>query len=217
MVRSKKFINLGIAKRAKALRKAYLLYAYQVFKFMYGKCNAMNYISTKDTDLLIRLLRKEGAYIGSDVSILSPLIFHEARDFSKLSIGDGVHIGRMCLFDLSDEIRIGNRVTISMGTMIITHIDVGASKLKAIYPRVTSGVSIQDDAYLACQSTLLSGVAIGRGSFVAAKALVNADVPDYTMVAGIPAKLIKDLHLPSVTETIASEVLAHNKLRRSQL
>jgi len=186
------FINLGIAKRAKAFWHGYLLFAYQISKFMYGTCNAMNYISTKDTDLLIRLLRKEGAFIGRDVSIFLPLIFHEARDFSKLSIGDGVHIGRMCLFDLSDEIRIGNRVTISMGSMIITHVDVGASKLKAIYPRVTSGVSIKDDAYLACQSTLLGGVVIGRGSFVAAKALVNADVPDLRMVGGIPAKVIKE-------------------------
>ncbi|MBC8165300.1 MAG: acyltransferase [Bryobacteraceae bacterium] len=51
---------------------------------------------------------------------------------------------------------------------------------------------IEDYAWLATRVTLTGGIRIGRGAVVAAGAVVTRDVPPYTVVAGVPAKRIKD-------------------------
>jgi len=52
-------------------------------------------------------------------------------------------------------------------------------------------VIIENDVWIGCNVTILSGVHIGRGATVAAGAVVNKDVPPYSIVGGVPAKLIK--------------------------
>lgn len=52
-------------------------------------------------------------------------------------------------------------------------------------------VVVEEDAWLGCNVTLLSGVTIGRGSVVAAGAVVTKDIPPYAIAGGVPAKFIK--------------------------
>ncbi len=52
-------------------------------------------------------------------------------------------------------------------------------------------VVVENDVWIGSNVTLLSGVTIGRGSIVAAGAVVNKDVPPYSIVGGVPAKVIK--------------------------
>ena len=54
-------------------------------------------------------------------------------------------------------------------------------------------VTIRDNAWLGIGVTVCPGVTIGRNSVVAAGSVVTKDVPDYVMVGGIPAKIIKNL------------------------
>ena len=56
---------------------------------------------------------------------------------------------------------------------------------------VRADVVIEDDCWIGCNVTVLSGVTIGRGSIVAAGAVVNKDVPPYSIVGGVPARLLK--------------------------
>ncbi len=53
-----------------------------------------------------------------------------------------------------------------------------------------SSIKIEDDVWLGVNSTVLAGVTIGKGSIVAAGAVVTKDVPPYAIVAGVPAKVI---------------------------
>ena len=55
------------------------------------------------------------------------------------------------------------------------------------------GVVIGDNVWICDNVCILSGVTIGNGAVVAANAVVTHDVPPYTMVAGVPAKVIKSL------------------------
>ena len=55
------------------------------------------------------------------------------------------------------------------------------------------GVVIGDNVWICDNVCILSGVTIGNGAIVAANAVVTHDVPPYTMVAGVPAKVIKSL------------------------
>jgi acetyltransferase-like isoleucine patch superfamily enzyme len=54
------------------------------------------------------------------------------------------------------------------------------------------GVVIEDDCWIAANSVILDGVRIGRGSVVAAGAVVSRDVPPFSIVAGVPARVIKN-------------------------
>ncbi len=52
-------------------------------------------------------------------------------------------------------------------------------------------VRIEDDCWIAANTVILAGVTIGKGSVIAAGSVVNKDVPPYSVVAGVPAKVIK--------------------------
>ena len=51
---------------------------------------------------------------------------------------------------------------------------------------------IEDDVWIGHGVTIMAGVCIGRGAIVAAGAVVTKDVPRYTLVGGVPAKLIRE-------------------------
>ncbi|MBS6711885.1 MAG: acyltransferase [Ruminococcus sp.] len=53
-------------------------------------------------------------------------------------------------------------------------------------------IVIEDDVWIGANTTILKGVHIHKGSIIAAGAVVVGDVPEYTIVAGVPAKKIKD-------------------------
>jgi acetyltransferase-like isoleucine patch superfamily enzyme len=64
------------------------------------------------------------------------------------------------------------------------------------YPRdgiASAPVAIEDDVWIGAKATVLSGVRIGRGAIVAAGAVVVKDVPPFTLVAGVPARVIREL------------------------
>jgi acetyltransferase-like isoleucine patch superfamily enzyme len=81
-----------------------------------------------------------------------------------------------------------------MRTTILTHQDLGQSPLKKrIYPTQQSPVLIKKGAYIGAGAILLQGVSIGKLSVVGAGAVVTKDVPDFSLVVGVPAKVIRSL------------------------
>jgi len=136
----------------------------------------------------IAILRAEGASLGLRTRILRGLVVHNASsDLSQLSIGDDCHIGRQVLLDLASPIRIGDRVTISMRVVLVTHTNVGDSRCGL--PSSSAGVDIGDDVYIGAGATILPGVRIGKAAIVGAGAVVTRDVDPATTVVGIPAKV----------------------------
>jgi acetyltransferase-like isoleucine patch superfamily enzyme len=55
------------------------------------------------------------------------------------------------------------------------------------------GIVIEDDVWLGSSAIILDGVRVGKGAVVAAGAVVGKDVPPHTVVAGVPAKVIKEI------------------------
>ena len=77
----------------------------------------------------VSVLRKRGAVVGSKSVIVGELALQNAQgDFSALRIGSGCHIGRQVFLDLASKIEIGDRVTLSMRSMILTHTDMGEAR-----------------------------------------------------------------------------------------
>lgn len=144
------------------------------------------------------ILKSFGAEIGRHTRIHSPLIIHNAfKDFSNLRVGNDCHIGKDVFLDLSEPISIEDQVTISMRVTILTHMNVGDSPLRIIYPPKSKGVVIKRGAYIGAGAIILHGVTVGENSIVGAGAVVTKDVPSATLVGGVPAKILKSLLLQS--------------------
>jgi len=95
------------------------------------------------------------------------------------------------LLDLTSPVQLGDDVTVSMRTTIVTHMDVGGGALSRLYPRREGAVRIGDGAYLGAGVTVLPGVTIGANALVAAGAVVTRDVAPLTVVAGVPARRVR--------------------------
>lgn len=113
-----------------------------------------------------------------------------------LHIGKDVYIGDSVLFDrafpqmitIKDHAAIGDRCIITGHAHIPTD-----TPLKKIYPRTIKPVVIEEGAWLMPNVTVICGVTIGKEAVVATGAVVTKDVPPHTLVAGVPAKVVKNL------------------------
>lgn len=103
-----------------------------------------------------------------------------------VKIGKNVFIGTEAFLDevRPDLITIEDNATISIRSMLLTH----DSKNFILAP-----INIKKNAVVYAGSIILPGVIIGEGAAVAAGAVVTKDVEPYTLVGGVPAKLIKKL------------------------
>lgn len=112
-------------------------------------------------------------------------------------IGENCHFSSYVLLDLvyPGLINIGDNVTISHNVMIFTHSNPTANLFlkKTAYPRKTSMVTIKNGAVINPGSIIIAGVTIGENSIVSIGSVVTEDVPDYCIVVGNPARVIKKI------------------------
>lgn len=118
----------------------------------------------------------------------SSVFMHCTFDCAKgLRIGKFCIIHAKCRIDPRGGITIGDRVQLAQDTIIITADHLMNSTNFAGRARP---VVIEDYAWIGPRVTILPGVTIGRGAVVAAGAVITKDVEAYTMVGGVPAKVI---------------------------
>lgn len=148
--------------------------------------------------------------LGSDSIVSGNFVFE--NECGKINIGDRTFIGGG-MFVCIDEINIGNDVMISWGCTIMDNNahslifeerknDVldwkkGLEENKIGNYKDWSNVkhrkiTIKDKAWIGFNCIILKGVTIGEGAVVGAGSVVLKDVPDYTVVAGNPAVIIRE-------------------------
>lgn len=109
----------------------------------------------------------------------------------KISIGDYALVSSAVLL-CDAEIAIGPMTMIAWSAVIMDSYrgQTGTTESKVALPRP---VRIGANAWLGFESVILPGVTIGDGSIVAARAVVHGDVPDNVVVAGNPARMVRQL------------------------
>jgi maltose O-acetyltransferase len=126
---------------------------------------------------------------------------------SHVEIGNRSGIGIHCT--VPDNIRIGNDVM--MGPMVTIigrhhrHDKTDTPMMDQGYT-VSAPVEIGNDVWIGAASIIMPGIRVGNGAIIGAGAIVTRDVPDYAVVAGNPARLIRSRldHTtsgPSITES----------------
>jgi len=133
-----------------------------------------------------------GVLIGQDSSVFMSCTLTFYRPFwksdHKLRIGANTIINRECLLDGRGGLTIGNNVSISPQVALITSEHLLDDSGFAVRDR---GITIQDRVWIGTRATVLPGVSIGEGAVVAAGAVVHRDVPPYSVVGGVPARVLR--------------------------
>jgi acetyltransferase-like isoleucine patch superfamily enzyme len=112
----------------------------------------------------------------------------------NIELGRNGHINQYCCVWASpaSRILIGENLLMGPGVKIFSSNHGSGRDLPMnVQAAVERDVVIGDDVWLGANSVVVAGVTIGRGSIVAAGSVVTKDVPEYSVVGGIPARTIK--------------------------
>ena len=149
--------------------------------------------------------RIENCVIGENCSFGKNFVIECWKIFNGTSYNSSINIGNNCHFGEYNHISSINNITIGDGVLtgrfvIISDNDHGEFVLENLpvppQQRALSSkgpISIGKNVWIGDKVTILSGVKIGDNVVIAANAVVTKDVPQNSLVAGVPAKIIKTI------------------------
>jgi acetyltransferase-like isoleucine patch superfamily enzyme len=123
-----------------------------------------------------------------DVTVFTPLYINCGK---HITIGQNVFINFDCTFlalggiTIEDDVLIGPKVS-----LVTENHPLDPEQRKGL---IGKPIRIRKNAWIGANATILPGVTVGENAVVAAGAVVSKDVPDNTIVGGIPAKFIKNV------------------------
>lgn len=141
----------------------------------------------------VLVFHPENIEIGSNVYIGHNAII-KGYYKNQMVIGTNVWIGQQCFFHSGGGIKIGDDIGIGPGVKILTSAhDLSKDNLGPIIElELKNGpVEIEDGCDIGVGSIILPGVKIGKGTQVGAGSVVTKETKPYSIVAGVPAKLIR--------------------------
>ncbi len=162
-------------------------------------CDKFNRTPLKRQKAKQRILEKlipssKGQYLG----IFSPFYCEYGVN---IKVGKGCFVNYNCTFLDVSPITLGDGVWIGANVNLVTpnHPLLAEERLVADYPDGTHDleysdpITIKDGCWICSGATICGGVTIGENSVVAAGAVVTRDVPPNSLVAGVPAKVIRQI------------------------
>lgn len=140
------------------------------------------------------LLRASGVRVGARSLVMGPLNVTGPGDLRELlSLGEETLITGPLHIDLGAPVLIGSRVRMGHHIVLLTidH-EIGPAEYRC-GRLVSAPIRVEDGVWIGSCVTILAGVSIGHGSVVAAGSTVVRDVPPNVLVAGVPAKFVRNL------------------------
>lgn len=174
-----KYIDPLLAVFPKFLAKPF----YKLFKNKSGNIGfAMRYLC----------IRKMAKKCGSNLAVYPRC---ELIHIDKMEFGENISIHTMCYLDAVGGISIGDNVSIAHASSLISfnHTYNDPSTPIKYNPCDCRPIVVDEDVWIGCGCRVLAGVKIGKRSVIAAGAVVNRDVENNSIYAGVPAKKIKSI------------------------
>lgn len=196
----RRFIMLsrGQIKRLGCHSSEFLLFAGHRITLPYKDLLTIGRGVTIGDDTIIDSLSLNGVRLGDAVNIGKGVVIRCTGVLRNLGagliIGNGTNINDYAFLGASGGIIIGSNVLTGVGICfhsenhIFNRIDVPISEQGVN----RKGIVVEDDCWIGSRCIILDGVKIGKGSVIAAGSVVTKDIPEYSVVAGIPAKVLRD-------------------------
>jgi len=144
-------------------------------------------VTASSNKMRVLALRKLGYKVGKDVYV-GP----------NLTIAAGY-------MDLVDRVEIGDRVSFAPNVSLILGSHPNNSRLNKLFNKSWGEghvINIGEDTWLGTNVVVMPGVQIGKCCVIGAGAVVTKDVPDYSVIGGVPAKIIKKIDPKEILDLI---------------
>ena len=168
------------------LKLACLMLYYSFAKYLPASNNRIGYVARYVRRVICHPIFRSS---GRNINIERGAYFGTG---SEIEIGDNSGIGVRC--EVCRPVSIGSNVMMGPDVIVLTtshtfdRIDVPIRQQGRL---PSKKVLIADDVWIGTRAILLPGVKIGKGSIIGASAIVTKDVPEYAIVGGNPAKIIR--------------------------
>lgn len=138
----------------------------------------------------VRLLKAISESVGAGCVVMPKAHILRPENFR---IGSDSGVGYRSIIVCFDRVEVGDRVLMGADVIIYTSNHIWSPDLRTYIGQglTTAPVNIGDDSWIGSRAIILPGVRIGKGATVAAGAVVAKDVPDYAVVGGVPARVLK--------------------------
>lgn len=162
-------------------------------KPVYFICRALNFLRHRAKKYVQRI--RYLSYLPRFNNVGEEIILDENIYINKphnITIGNGTFIGQDVTLNAIDDISFGEDCGIAAGSYFMTWnhvIDDRTIELRAT-GKESAPICVNDGAWVGYNAVILPGVTIGTGAVVAAGAVVTEDVPNWTVVGGVPASPI---------------------------
>ena len=170
-----------------------IFYIWQITKSILNLSLVKDIINVAAYYCVNHTIGKRQALIGKNTKIHSTVILRQAYN---IEIGNGCLINHNNVLQagkVDGKIHIGNYVHTGANVMMIAFNHAFDTRdiptIKQDY--YDADIIIGDDVWIGGGAIILAGVSVGKGAIIAAGAVVNKDVPEYAIVGGIPAKILK--------------------------
>jgi acetyltransferase-like isoleucine patch superfamily enzyme len=146
----------------------------------------------------VNCMTYRGIVVGDRVTIGKHAIIRPTNIYGS-AIGEGLKIGNNSSIGPYSYIGCSGYIEIGDNVMMSPRVSIYAENHLFDRPDLTikeqgvkrEFVKIEDDCWIAANTVILAGVTIGRGSIIAAGSVVTKDIPPFSVVGGVPAKVIK--------------------------
>lgn len=110
-----------------------------------------------------------------------------------IQIGRNVTLNPYSIIYGHGGVSIGNDVMIAAHCVLVSsnHSFISIEKPMRLQGGTAEGIIVENDVWIGARVTILDGVTIGKGSILAAGCVVNRDVPPFSIVGGVPARVLK--------------------------
>lgn len=134
------------------------------------------------------MLRLAGARIGREAAVLGGTYLSNP---AHLTLGFHAMLNRNCYLDLQAPITIGDYAGAGHGVTFVTTVHGIVPGMNVGIGMSAEPIVVQERAWIGANATVLPGVTIGRDAIVAAGSVVTHNVPPNCLVAGVPARIVK--------------------------